>query len=110
MLLVLRNRLTPEQAVHLGAQLPLLVRGIFYDGWRIAGKPSDERQPTEFATLVAAHLPPWLARDALRVTRAVFGLLEKELDRGETAKVIATLPHPLRALWPAPMSEETPRL
>ena len=26
---VLRNRLTPEQAVHLGAQLPLLVRGIF---------------------------------------------------------------------------------
>ena len=42
---VLRDRLTPEQAVHLGAQLPLLVRGIFYDGWRIAGKPSDERQP-----------------------------------------------------------------
>ena len=33
---VLRDRLTPEQAVHLGAQLPLLVRGIFYDGWRIA--------------------------------------------------------------------------
>jgi uncharacterized protein (DUF2267 family) len=54
---VLRNRLTPEQAVHLGAQLPLLVRGIFYDGWRIAGKPSDERQPVEFATLVAADLP-----------------------------------------------------
>ena len=29
---VLRNRLTPEQAVHLRAQLPLLVRGILYDG------------------------------------------------------------------------------
>jgi Uncharacterized conserved protein (DUF2267) len=54
---VLRNRLTPEQAVHLGAQLPLLVRGIFYEGWRIAGKPSDERHPVEFATLVAADLP-----------------------------------------------------
>ena len=37
----------------------------------------------EFATLVAADLPPSLARDALRVTRAVFGLLEKELDRGD---------------------------
>ena len=37
-------------------------------------------------------------------------LLEKELDRGETAKVIATLPHPLRALWPAPKSEESPGL
>src|SRR5271157_1792341 len=107
---VLRNRLTPEQAVHLGAQLPLLVRGIFYDGWRIAGKPCDERQPVEFATLVAADLPPLLARDALRVTRAVFGLLEKELDRGETDKIIATLPHPLRVLWPAPISQETPPL
>ena len=107
---VLRNRLTPEQAVHMGAQLPLLVRGIFYDGWRIAGKPSDERQPVEFATLVAADLPPSLARDASRVTRAVFGLLEKEVDRGETDKIIATLPHPLRVLRPAPISQETPPL
>jgi hypothetical protein len=63
----------------------------------------------EFATLVAADLPPSLARDALRVTRAVFGLLEKELDRGETDKIIATLPHPLRVLWPGPISQESRR-
>ena len=107
---VLRDRLTPEQAVHLGAQLPLLVRGIFYDGWRIAGKPSDERQPVDFATLIAADLLPLLARDVLRVTRAVFCLLQKELERGETEKIIATLPHPLRVLWPAPISQETPPL
>jgi Uncharacterized conserved protein (DUF2267) len=50
-----------------------------------------------------------LARDALRVTRAVFGLLEKELDRGEATKVITTLPHPLRALWPAPKSSKRRR-
>ena len=43
--------------MHLGAQLPVLVRGIYYDGWRIAGKPFDERQPAEFATFVAADLP-----------------------------------------------------
>jgi uncharacterized protein (DUF2267 family) len=30
---VLRDRLTPEQAVHLGAQLPILVRGVYYEGW-----------------------------------------------------------------------------
>ena len=52
---VLRDRLTPEQAVHLGAQLPILVRGIYYEGWRLAGKPADERQPAEFASLVAAQ-------------------------------------------------------
>src|SRR5271165_2158597 len=64
-LYVLRDRLTPEQAVHLGAQLPILVRGTYYEGWRIAGKPSYGRQPAEFATLVAADLPPSLDPDAL---------------------------------------------
>jgi len=98
---VLRDRLTPEQAVHLGAQLPTLVRGIYYDGWRLAGKPADERQPSEFANLVAAQLPPQFPRDALSVAKAVFDLLSKELDRGETAKIIETLPLPLRGLWPA---------
>jgi uncharacterized protein (DUF2267 family) len=44
------------------------------------------------------------------VTRAVFGLLEKELGQGETEKIIATLPHRLRVLWPAPKSQETPPL
>lgn len=97
---VLRDRLTPEQAVHLGAQLPMLIRGVYYEGWRPANTPADERQPAEFAALVAAQLPANLGREALRATQAVFTLLEKELDRGETAKIIATLPTPLRRLWP----------
>jgi uncharacterized protein (DUF2267 family) len=98
---VLRDRLTPEQAVHLGAQLPMLVRGIYYEGWRLAAKPTDERQANEFAALVAAQLPPRFPQDALSVTKAVFDLLWKELDPGETAKIIDTLPLPLRGLWPA---------
>jgi uncharacterized protein (DUF2267 family) len=98
---VLRDRLTPEQGVHLGAQLPLLVRGLYYDGWRLADKPANERQPHAFADLVVAQMPPRYAHDGLRVTKAVFNLLAKELDHGEVAKVIATMPTPLRSLWPA---------
>jgi uncharacterized protein (DUF2267 family) len=75
---VLRDRLTPEQAMHLGAQLPILVRGIYYEGWRLAAKPTDERQANEFAALVAAQLPPQFPQDALSVTKAVFDLLWKE--------------------------------
>ena len=98
---VLRDRLTPEQAVHLGAQLPTVVRGIYYESWRLSAKPDSGRQPGDFAALVAAELPPSVGRDALRVTKAVFSLLAQELDPGETAKIIATLPTPLRSLWPA---------
>ncbi len=97
---VLRDRLTSEQAVHLGAQLPLLVRGIYYDGWRLAARPADERQPDAFATLVAEQMPPRYGQDGLRVSKAVFALLAQELDHGEVAKIITTLPHPLRSLWP----------
>lgn len=97
----LRDRLTPEQAVHLGAQLPMLVRGLYYEGWHMAGKPTADRSVEEFTARVAAGLPPQFPRDALAVTKAVFDLLWQELDPGETAKVIGTVPVPLRGLWPA---------
>ena len=71
-----------------------------YEGWRLAGKPTNERQRDEFAKGVAAQLPPQFPRDALSVTKAVFDLLGKELDPGETMKVTRELPVPLRALWP----------
>jgi len=35
----LRDRLTVEDAVHLGAQLPILIRGVYYEGWKLTGKP-----------------------------------------------------------------------
>ncbi len=62
--------------------------------------PSNERQTDEFLAQVAAELPPMFPRDALGVTQAVFDLLWKEIDPGETAKLIDTLPVPLRGLWP----------
>ncbi len=71
----LRDRLTAQQATHLGAQLPLLVRGIYYEGWHAAQKPTGDRQVDEFLTRVAAELPPMFPRDALGVTKAVFDLL-----------------------------------
>lgn len=96
----LRDRLTPEQAVHFGAQLPILVRGVYYEGWHLAAKPRSERHVDEFVARVAAQLPPQFPRDALSVTKAVFELLWQELDPGEIAKVVDTLPLPLRGLWP----------
>lgn len=34
-----RDRMTVDQAAHFASQLPLLVRGIFYDGWRPSKVP-----------------------------------------------------------------------
>jgi uncharacterized protein (DUF2267 family) len=96
----LRDRLTPEQAVHFAAQLPILVRGVYYEGWHLTAKPGAGRHLDEFLARVAAGLPPQFPRDPVGVTKAVFDLLWRELDPGETAKIIASLPAALRPLWP----------
>ncbi len=44
----LRDRIGPESAAHLGAQLPMLLRGLFYEGWDPTGKPTKERHEAAF--------------------------------------------------------------
>lgn len=96
----LRDRLPPENAVQLGAQLPILVRGIYYEGWRMGREPHAGRRIEDFLDAIAGELPPQFPRDPLGTASAVFDLLWRELDPGETAKIIGLLPEPLRRLWP----------
>lgn len=94
----LRDRLPPEVAVHLGAQLPMLVRGFYYEGWHMAGKPTKDRHIEEFADHVLKELPPRFPMDPLIVARGVFEILWEKLDPGEFAKLMDHLPAPLRTL------------
>jgi len=44
----LRDRLTLEEAVQFGAQLPMLIRGLYYEGWTPTSKPDKVRHKAEF--------------------------------------------------------------
>lgn len=96
----LRDRVGPENAVHLGAQLPILVRGVFYERWQMAKTPTKERHVKDFLDHVRRELPEALAIDVETAVRAVFKLLWQRLDPGETAKLARILPAELRSLWP----------
>ena len=96
----LRDRLPPETAVNFGAQLPMLVRGLYYEGWHMAGKPTKDRSAQEFADHVLDELPPQFPMDPLTVTRGVFEILWEKLDPGEFAKFMHHLPESLRSLKP----------
>ncbi len=95
----LRDRLPVEQAAALAAQLPMLVRGFYYEGWHPHGKPLKERHKEAFLAHVRAAFRNGGCPDAERVTRAVFGVLAKHVSPGEVEAVKSCLPGELRALW-----------
>ena len=96
----LRDRLTVEEAAHLADQLPLLVRGIYYEAWRPAGKPEKIRSREEFLERVDAHFQKTEPIDPEEAVRAVFQVLENHITPGEIHDVIQNLPEKIRALWP----------
>ena len=94
----LRDRLPPEVAIKLGAQLPILVRGFYYENLHAAGTPTKERHAQEFAQHVGSELSPQFPVDALTVVRGVFEVLWEKVDPGEFEKLMQHLPAPLREL------------
>lgn len=95
----LRNRLTLEEAVDLGAQLPLLVRGIYYEGWQPHRVPHKVRTRQKFVDEVATALLPHVVPPE-RAIRDVLAFLAHHCDPGEIADVIGQLPAELKELWP----------
>jgi len=95
----LRDRIGPENAVHLAAQLPMLVRGLYYEGWRLAASQSKERTRADFLEHVRSELPRGSAIDPNVAVRAVFAVMWEKLDLGEVGKVIDRLPPELKELW-----------
>jgi uncharacterized protein (DUF2267 family) len=96
----LRDHLTVEQAAALGAQLPMMVRGFYYEGWHPAGKPLKDRKLGDFLLLVGAELPDGgLGLDVEEVVRAVFHVIAKHVTPGEVDHVRFCLPGEFRSLW-----------
>ena len=99
----LRDQLTIDDAAHLGAQLPMLVRGFFYEGWQPARVPDEERDKQAFLDRIYAGFrqnPTDEFIDAETVVLAVFKLLSERLSPGEAKRVRQKLRKAVRALWP----------
>jgi uncharacterized protein (DUF2267 family) len=96
----LRDRLTVEEAAELGAQLPMLVRGFYYEAWDPTGKPVRERHREQFLARIARELPPGVAVEPETVARGVFRILSERVADGEIEDVRHVLPSEIRELWP----------
>jgi uncharacterized protein (DUF2267 family) len=97
----LRDRLTVEETAQLAAQLPMLIRGFYYEGWDPSGKPWKVRHVDEFLARIEQAMPGDLAVDAERIARAVFTVLATKVTEGEIEDVRHVLPAEIRSLWPS---------
>ena len=68
----LRDRVGPGTALHLAAQLPMLIRGMYLEGWQPTATPTRERHLEEFFSHVAKALPQGLRGNPEQTMRAVF--------------------------------------
>ena len=96
----LRDRLTIEETAELGAQLPLLIRGIYYESWDPTGKPEKVRHREEFLARICEHFRADDDVNPEAIARAVFSLLSKRVSSGEIRDVKHILPREIRDLWP----------
>lgn len=94
-----RDHLGHEEVAQLSAQMPLLIRGMFFEGWRPAQTPLRDRSADHFISAIAAGLGDAQWRGAEDIT-AVFRTLDNHISRGEIADVKANLPRAVRDLWP----------
>lgn len=99
-LLPLRDRLTVEEATDLGAQLPMLVRGFYYEQWNPAKVPTRERKLQEFLGRIAENIQEAVDGSPESVARAVFRVLDRHITDGEAKDVKSNLPEDIRPLWP----------
>jgi uncharacterized protein (DUF2267 family) len=97
----LRDRLTLEEAVHLGAQLPTFIRGCYYEGWRLGPRPFKNRSKAAFLEEIGERF--WKTRmsiDTEYVTQTILGFLGRKIAEGELSDVLSQLPKGIRSLWP----------
>jgi len=97
----LRDRLTAHEAVQFGAQLPMLIRGLYYDGWHMRDAVPSERTKSAFLGHVEAAFKQDPNADTEQLVREVFKLLARKISPGEIDDIKHMLPPEVRALWPS---------
>ncbi len=99
------DQLPVAGAAHFGAQLPMLVRGFYYDSWKPAHTPVKIKTTQEFYDVVRENFTVDRSVNPMRLTEAVMTVLSANISPSEVEKLRAIFPPHLRDLWPA--SERT---
>jgi len=98
----LRDRIPLNEAAHLGAQLPMLIRGLYYEGFR--PKPFNRKNKSlqPFLKAVEKKMPRFYPHPPSELLRGVFELLNETISPGEIEDIKSCLSEEVRDFWPTP--------
>ncbi|PAY15664.1 hypothetical protein CKO51_30725 [Rhodopirellula sp. SM50] len=96
----LRDRLTVHETADLASELPMLLRGMFYEGWQPDQVPVKDRSKQAFLSHVFEAFRHDPVVDAERLTHAVLKVLSVHVSAGEMDDIRAIIPDSLHDLFP----------
>lgn len=94
----LRDRLPVNESAQLAAQLPELIRGIYYEGWSPSSTPVKYRGFADFLDRVADEAVLDGETRASYAVSAAAAVLRRHVSAGEIDDVRAILPEDLRPI------------
>ena len=94
----LRDNLMVETTAHLSAQLPILIRGLFFENWKPEIQPLSQRSYEDFLCSIAEQLLSYHHSDINPevAIEAVFSVLWSRLPQEELLKLCSTVPRGVR--------------
>lgn len=95
----LRDCLARDEVSFIGAQLPALLRGFYYEGWHPSARPATKSR-SAFLERIRDGVHRDVGVDAEQVARAVFALLAARLPAAEVEDAKAATPSAIHNLWP----------
>lgn len=94
----MRDRTTIEEVFHFSAQLPIVIRGIYFEGYKPTGKPK-KMNAKELMQNIKAGLGPGNLVTAEEAFRVVLELLYEKTSTGEMDDIRGGMPKSIQKIW-----------
>ncbi|WP_212524613.1 DUF2267 domain-containing protein [Actibacterium sp. MT2.3-13A] len=95
----IRDHLNVDEAAQLAAQLPVLIRGIYFEGWNPSKTPVRMRTRAAFIDAVQRDFEPDPMGDAPEAIAAVMAVLRAHVSEGEMEDVETAFTDDIRELF-----------
>lgn len=94
-----RDHLSVDEAAQLAAQMPIMIRGIYYEGWDPSKTPVRERSRDGFLQTIQKDFQGDPLGDEEAAVGAVFDTLDHRISEGEMQNIRRSFSKEIRALF-----------